>query len=251
MQALSTISSLYSMSLYFSATARIDFKKQAVGELHDVGFVDGVNFLAAVFLGVLEGELGDAGGGDFGDDFQAFDDAGNDFVLEAGVEIFGVFADQDDVDVFKSRFHAGEILHRAEVGVEIQSLAQGDVDAGGAAGDGGAGGAFQGDLVAADRFDGGLIDGLAFFRGFVGAGFEFFPVDLDACGFQDAADGGGDFGADAFAGDQCDLVSHGCIVLYAKPLGLSKKRFVAVAGKRTGGVQRVLRFAILVLQVTL
>ena len=35
-------------------------EKQAVGELHDVGFVDGVNLFAAVLAGVLEGEFGDA-----------------------------------------------------------------------------------------------------------------------------------------------------------------------------------------------
>jgi hypothetical protein len=53
-----------------------------------------------------------------------------------------------------------------------------------------------------------LIDQLALFRSFVGAGFELFPVDLDAGGFQDAANGACDLWADTFAGNQCDFVSR-------------------------------------------
>ena len=34
-----------------------------------------------------------------GDDLQALDDAGHDLVLEAGVEILGVLADDDEIDV--------------------------------------------------------------------------------------------------------------------------------------------------------
>src|ERR1051326_2229197 len=46
-------------------------EKEAVAQLHDVGFVDGVNFLAIVFAGVLKGEAGDASGGFLGNNFQA------------------------------------------------------------------------------------------------------------------------------------------------------------------------------------
>jgi hypothetical protein len=68
-------------------------------------------------------------------------------------------------------------------------------------------------MVSAYRLDGALIDQLAGLGGFIGAGFEFFPIDLDAGGFQDAFCGCGDFGPDAFAGDQGYFISHGCIVL--------------------------------------
>ena len=73
-------------------------QKQAVGELHDVGLVDGVNLLAAVLARVVKGEFGDAGGTFFGDDLDAFNDAGNDFVLQADVFALGIFADDDEVD---------------------------------------------------------------------------------------------------------------------------------------------------------
>src|SRR5439155_795554 len=94
----------------------------------------------------------------FGDDFQAFDDAGNDFVLEAGVEVFGIFADDDDVDIFKARFEAGQIAHRAEIGVEVEGFAQRYVDAGRATGYGGGHGTLEGDAVAADGIDCGLVE---------------------------------------------------------------------------------------------
>ena len=185
-------------------------EKEAVRELHDVGFVDGVNFFAAFALGIFEGEMRDLRGGFFSDDFEAFDNAGDDFVFEAGVEIFGVFADEHDVDVLETGFDAGKILDRANVGVEIEGFAQAVVDAGGAAGDGRTHRALEGDAIAAHGFNGGFGDELAFFGGFVGAGFNFFPVDFRSCSLEDAARGGGDFRADAFAGDQRDFVSdHG------------------------------------------
>ncbi len=89
-------------------------EKEAVGELHDVGFVDGVNFFAAMALGVFKSEVSDARGSLFGDDLEAFDHAGNDFVLEAGVQVFGIFADEHDVHVFKARLDAGDVFHGAQ-----------------------------------------------------------------------------------------------------------------------------------------
>jgi hypothetical protein len=54
---------------------------------------------------------------------------------------------------------------------------------------------------------------------------------LHACGIDDSAGGGGNFRADAFAGNQGDFVPHGCIVLYAKVLTLSKVCNARVARK--------------------
>ena len=90
-------------------------EEQAVRKFHDVGFVDGGDFFAAFAFGVFKGELCDARGGALGDDFQAFDDAGNDFVFEAGVKVLGVFADEDNVDILKARLDAGHVFYGAEV----------------------------------------------------------------------------------------------------------------------------------------
>ena len=58
-------------------------QEQAVGKLHDVGFVDGVDFLPAMAHGVFKRKFRNPRGSLFRDDFQALDHSGNDFVLEA------------------------------------------------------------------------------------------------------------------------------------------------------------------------
>ena len=79
---------------------------------------------------MLEGEPRDARRRLLGDDLQALDHAGNDLVLEARVEILGVLADDDEVDALKAARDALEVLDRPQVGVEVERLAQPDVDAG-------------------------------------------------------------------------------------------------------------------------
>ena len=56
-------------------------------------------------------------------------------VLDAGVEVFGVLADDDQVDVLEARAHAGIRLAGAHLRVEVEALAQGDVDGAEAAAD--------------------------------------------------------------------------------------------------------------------
>ena len=155
-----------------------------------------------MFFGIVEGEAGDARRGLLGDDLQAFDDAGHDFVLEAGVEIFGIFADDDDVYAIEVGFYAGQVFDRAQIGVEVETFAQCHVDAGRAAGDCCGHWAFQGYAVAADGVNRGGIQHLAAdgaFVGVQGAGVEVFPVDLYAGSFENALGGSGNFGTNSFA----------------------------------------------------
>src|SRR6266568_167901 len=183
-------------------------QKQAIGQLHDVGFVDGVDLFAAMLARVFKCEFSDAGRTFFGDDLDAFNDAGDDFMLQSDVFSFGVFADDDEVDTGPFGFEAGKILDGAKVGEEVELLAEGDVDAFEATANGGGDGALERDLIA--------FDGLAEIRGDVfaedfkgfGAGGEALPLPLDAGGFEDADDGVRDFGADAVAGDQGYFVGH-------------------------------------------
>ena len=74
-------------------------EEESVGHLHDVGFVDGVNLLAIVVARVLESEFRDARAGLLRDDLQALDHAGNDFVLDAGIETLGILTNDDEVDI--------------------------------------------------------------------------------------------------------------------------------------------------------
>ena len=127
--------------------------EQAVAHLHDVGLVDGGDALPPHALRVVEGKVRDARRRALGDDLQAFDDAGNDFVLETRVQIFGVLAHDDEIDVLESRADVRKVRDRPQVRVQIERLAQPDVDAGKPFADRRRDGALQRDFVAADRVD--------------------------------------------------------------------------------------------------
>ena len=49
-------------------------------------------------------------------------------VLDAGIQILGVLADDDEVDALVARAHPGVALARPHAGVEPELVAQGDVD---------------------------------------------------------------------------------------------------------------------------
>ena len=74
-------------------------EEQAVGQLHDVRLVDGGDLAPAVGDRVLEREPGDPLRGRAGDDLDALRGVRPDHVLDAGVEVLGVLADDDEVDV--------------------------------------------------------------------------------------------------------------------------------------------------------
>src|SRR5581483_7771882 len=86
-------------------------QEEAVGKLHDVRLMNAVNALALMFARVFKGEAGDARGSLGGDDLQALDDAGHDLVLDAGVKAFGVFANDDEVDVGITRRNVRKISY--------------------------------------------------------------------------------------------------------------------------------------------
>ncbi len=58
------------------------------------------------------------------DDFQGFDDAGNDFMFEAGIQTLGVLTDDDEIDVAESRLHSGQITHWPKIGIQVENLAR-------------------------------------------------------------------------------------------------------------------------------
>ena len=88
-------------------------EEEPVGQLHDVGLVDGRHLVAAVGDRVLEGEPGDPFGRLAGDDLDALGGITADHVLDAGVEVLGVLADDDQVDVLVAGFDARPSTWRA------------------------------------------------------------------------------------------------------------------------------------------
>ena len=87
------------------------------------------------------------------DDAQTLDDAGHDDVFLAGVQPLGVFADDDEIDVGVRHVDAGQGAHRPDAGVEVEFLAQPDVDRAEALADRRGARAFEGDAIAADEVE--------------------------------------------------------------------------------------------------
>ena len=99
-------------------------EEEPVGQLHDVGLVDGRDLVPAVGDRVLEGVPGDPLRRLAGDDLDALRGIAADHVLDAGVEVLGVLADDDQVDVLVARLEALHRARRAQVGVQAERLAE-------------------------------------------------------------------------------------------------------------------------------
>lgn len=129
-------------------------QEKAVGQLHDVGFVEDGDFLAMPSRGVAKGIARDARAGGPAGDFEAGDDAGDDLIFDAAVEAFGVFANDHHVDIFIARLDARHAAHRPDGGVEIQLLAKLHVDGFEPFANGCGDRAFEGDFRLPNRGDG-------------------------------------------------------------------------------------------------
>src|SRR5205807_9840996 len=88
-----------------------------IRQLHDVGLVNGMYFLALVLAGVLKSNAGDARGSLVGDDFQAFHHAGDDFMFDSGIGPFSIFANDDEVDIGIAGWNVRQIPDGTEVGI--------------------------------------------------------------------------------------------------------------------------------------
>ncbi len=187
-------------------------EEEAVRQLHDVRLVDRRDLAAAVGDGIVEREPGDPLRRCAGDDLDALRGVGSDHVLDARVEVLGVLADDDEVDVVVARLEALDGARRPEVGVEPERLTKRDVDAPEALADGGRDRALERDLVARDR----LEDMLRERRSVLGddgfAGVDRLPLELDAGRIEDAAGCLRQLRPDAVAGDQGDSVGHAAIL---------------------------------------
>ena len=228
---LSTIRSSNSMSGFSAATARRGAQPEAVGELHDVRLVDGRDLAAAHPAGVVERELEDASRAGDRDRLdrdpgvlvrqpaavrvQPFDQLGDAssralLELDPDVEVLGVLAHDDEVDVLVERAHARIGLARAHLRVEVESVAQRDVDGAETLADRGRDRALQRDAVAADRVERRLGQRVAaVLVHHVRAGRLDVPFEVDAGRFEHASRRLGQLRAGAVSWDEChDVLSR-------------------------------------------
>ena len=131
-------------------------------------------------------------------------------VLDPGVEVLGVLPDDDQVDVLEARAHAGIGLARADLGIEVEALAQPDVDGAEAAADGRRDRPLQRDASLADRVEDVRRQRIAaVLLHHVRAGLAHVPVELGAGRLENATRRLGQLRARAVAGDENDPVHHG------------------------------------------
>src|SRR5262249_24545124 len=155
-----------------------------------------------------EGEPRDSRRRALRDDLQAFDDAWHDLVLQAGIQIFRVLADDDQVDVLEAGLHAGKVLDRPQVRIQIQRLPEPDVDAAEPFRDRRRHRSLQRHLVPFDRIEQRGWQRVADLLEGDDAGVVALPGDVNAGVREDVADRLGDFGSDAVAWNERDRVSH-------------------------------------------
>lgn len=102
--------------------------EETVGKLHDVGLVDASNLLSVVGERKAESELGNALGLGAGDDFERLDHALDRLVLQARILALGVLTDDAKIDILVTSLVAGDVLDQGDGGVDVQFLAEGDVE---------------------------------------------------------------------------------------------------------------------------
>ena len=123
--------------------------------------------------------------------------------LDARVQVLGVLADDHEVDVVVARAHARVALARPDARVQVERLAQRDVDRAEARADGRRDRPLDRDRRAPDRVDHAVGQRVAAVRwGDVGAGLLDVPVELDTGRLEHPAGGFGELGPDAVARDQ-------------------------------------------------
>ena len=167
-----------------------------------------VTSLPAVGDRVLEGEPGDPLRGGPGDDLDALGRVGADHVLDAGVEVLGVLADDHQVDVLVARVEALHRARRAQVGVQPERLAEADVDAAEAAADRRRDRSLERDLGPPDGLEHVVRQRRPVFGDDRLARLDRLPLEGQAGRVEDAAGRLRQLRTDAVAGDQGDSVGH-------------------------------------------
>ncbi len=105
-------------------------QEQPIRQLHDVGLVNGVDFLALILSGILESKFRDARRSLLRDDLQAFHHTGDDLVLQPGVQTLGILAHDDEIYIGITRGNMRQIPNGTEIRIQLKFPAQRNVDAG-------------------------------------------------------------------------------------------------------------------------
>ncbi len=176
-----------------------DFVEQAIGQLHDVVFGHASDFFATVGFGVFKCVADDSSGAGFGNEFEALNDILGLAVFDSSVEVFFVFANDDDVHAIWAAGEGGVVGDAgANIGEESKGFADRYVEGFESPALGGGNGGFEKDFGSAEGFPGffgdsggvsGEVDGFS--------DFDFFCFDGSFGGMENAQGCGHDFWADS------------------------------------------------------
>src|SRR2546429_5824264 len=155
-------------------------EKKTIRQLHDIGFVDGVNLLAVILASVFKSKAGDAIGSLLGDDFQTLHNARNNFVFKSGIKSLRILPDDDEINVRIASGDMRQIANGAEIRIKLEALAQFDINAGKAATDRRSYRTLQSNSRALDRFDQLSRNVFVIFLVGVSARLESLPFELQA-----------------------------------------------------------------------
>lgn len=204
---------------------------QAVSELHDVRFADRRHRLAAVLHGIVERIAADVSAAldrhrldadarrlQTGADLLARRDGVDELnqlrrfrltglELDAGVQVFGVLTDDNQIDfrLLKVRPHALVRLAGPDAGVEPEFLPQRDVDRTESLANRRRDRSLQRDPVGSDRLED-RLGNLALSLDDFDAAFLHVPVDFDSGGIDALASRLGEFRTSSISRDQRDVV---------------------------------------------
>src|SRR6185436_7368059 len=154
--------------------------QQTLGQLEDVGLRRAVDRLASLGEGESEGQLDDLLAPFARDQLEALGDARRLHVLDAGVQILDVLADDDDVQLAAGErgLNAGQLAHGTDVAVRLEQCAQSDVGAPISVADRRLEGAFEDDAIPFDGLN--RVFGNTRYYSLLecaGAGFALFEFD--------------------------------------------------------------------------
>ena len=130
-------------------------------------------------------------------------------VLDARVQILRVLADDDDVDVLVAGAHPGIRLARAQARVQLELVAESDVDGAEAGPDRRRDRPLQRDAVLLDRVERLVGERRPGLLHHVDAGLAHVPVELDSGRLEDASRRLGELGAGPVPGDEGHAMAHG------------------------------------------
>ena len=183
-------------------------QEQTVCAFHDVCLMYSRYFFSAFSDSIVKSITTDAFTAFSGNQLDAFCSIFAYHMFNACIQVFCIFTNDHQINVFEACDNAGICFSGANVCVKIECFTQGSVYAAEACANRCSDGAFQGYTVFADGIDDMIGQGSAVFFDHGCTGFHFIPFNCYTSSFYNSFCGCNYFGAAAVTGDQSYFICH-------------------------------------------